>query len=299
MRLLLSLVRFSFNTGLLLLALLAVAIIFGSMLNGNSHQVRRAPGPVNSIAVAPVDPARVKIPPGWRMEQLAEYLHSAGIMDGNQLLDLAHKGNALNRPVLSDRPANTSYEGYLFPGTYNLSNNPTPEYLVARMLENMGNQLPTGAFELARQQGLTLYQVITLASIIERETANTEEKPIIASVYLNRLNPANNEPYLRADPTVQYAMGYQTKSGQWWKTPVSLDEYDDEDSPYNTYLYQGLPPGPISSPGIDSILAVLYPAQTNYLFFVCRLPNCADGRHTFAATYEEHLQNVAVYWGQQ
>ena len=298
MRLFGSLLRFVFNTTLLLVAVVVVVAIFSSLVNG-ANQIRGIPAPVTFRPVDPVDPAHVQIPPGWRMEQLAEYLHSADIMDGNQLLNLVHKGNALNHPVLTDRPANKSYEGYLFPGTYDLSNNPTPEYLVAQMLENMGNQLPYDAFGLARQQGLTMYEVITLASIIERETANTQEKPIIASVYLNRLNPANNEPYLRADPTVQYAMGYQKNTGQWWKSPVTLDEYDKVNSPYNTYLYKGLPPGPISSPGIDSILAVLYPAKTDYLFFVCRRPNCADGQHTFATTYEEHLQNVAVYWGQQ
>jgi UPF0755 protein len=93
-------------------------------------------------------------------------------------------------------------------------------------------------------------------------------------------------------------MGYQSGSRQWWKSPVSLEEYKGVDSPYNTYLYPGLPPGPIASPGLASIMAVLQPAQTDYLFFVCRRPRCEGGEHVFSGTYEEHLQNARVYWEQ-
>jgi len=99
---------------------------------------------------------------------------------------------------------------------------------------------------------------------------------------------------LQADPTVQYAMGFQPESGQWWKTPVTLDEYQNVNSPYNTYLYPGLPPGPICSPGAGSIVAVLQPAQTSYLFFLAR----GDGTHVFAETWEEHERNVQQYQGQ-
>ena len=118
----------------------------------------------------------------------------------------------------------------------------------------------------------------------------------MASVYLNRLDPGSGAPNLQADPTVQYALGYQPDTDQWWKTPINIDEYIVVDSPYNTYLYEGLPPGPIASPSLDSIMAVLQPAETDYLFFVCRRPNCENGEHAFAATYEEHLQNAQTYW---
>ncbi len=94
-------------------------------------------------------------------------------------------------------------------------------------------------------------------------------------------------------------MGYQSETDQWWKTPVSLEEYDAVDSPYNTYLYPGLPPGPIANPGLASIMAVLQPAETDYFFFVCRRPRCEGGEHVFARTYEEHLENVATYYGNE
>jgi UPF0755 protein len=164
------------------------------------------------------------------------------------------------------------------------------------MLDNLAAQLPAGVEDLAQEQGLTFYEVLTLASIVEREAVLDEERPTIASVYLNRLNNSRN--YLESDATAQYAMGFQADSGQWWKTPVTLDELTAAESPYNTYLNPGLPPGPIANPGIASIEAVLQPAQTDYLFFVCARPNCEGGNHVFAKTYEEHLRNVKNYYGQ-
>ncbi len=240
----------------------------------------------------------VTVPPGWRLEQLAEHLAANGLMDGNLFLQQAQQGVLVKHPLLADRPAGQSYEGYLFPGTYPLPEQPTPADLIAQMLNQMSFQLPAEVTRLARQRGLTFHQLLTLASIVERETGLDEERPLIASVYLNRLKRGSSLPYLQADPTVQYAMGYQAATGQWWKTPVTLEEYKQVNSPYNTYLYPGLPPGPIASPGLASIMAVLQPAETNYLFFVCSQPNCKGGQHTFAVSYEEHLQNVAVYMGQ-
>lgn len=239
----------------------------------------------------------VHVPSGWRMEQLAQHLTDNELMDGALFLRQAREGVVVSHPLLADRPAGQSYEGYLFPGTYPLPDGAAPADLIARMLDAMAGQLPPNVLNLAQQHGLTFYQVLTLASIVERETAMAAEKPFIASVYLNRLAPGSPYPLLQADPTVQYALGYQWGSGQWWKTPMRLDEYNQVNSPYNTYLYPGLPPGPIASPNLDSIMAVLQPAPSNYYFFVCRRPDCEGGQHVFAATYDEHLQNVAVYLG--
>ncbi len=233
----------------------------------------------------------VTIPEGWRAEQIAEMLTNEGVMDGSAFLVAVRGGTIVEHNILFDRPAGESYEGYLFPDTYRLPQNATPEDLIQRMLDNLASKLPANAIDLASQQGLSFYNVLTIASIVEREAVLAEERPIIASVYLNRLQQGM---YLQADPTVQYAMGYQPDSRQWWKTPVTLEEYSAVDSPYNTYLHPGLPPGPIANPGIDSIMAVLQPASTNYLFFVAY----GDGKHVFAETYEEHQKNVAKYQGQ-
>jgi UPF0755 protein len=113
---------------------------------------------------------------------------------------------------------------------------------------------------------------------------------MIARVYLNRLGRGMQ---LQADPTVQYAMGYQPDTGRWWKAPMFLEEYDGVESPYNTYKVTGLPPGPICSPSLDSVRAVLEPAEHSYLFFVA-LPD-GSGRHAFSTTFEKHLENVRKY----
>ena len=138
------------------------------------------------------------------------------------------------------------------------------------------------------EREMTIYQVVTLASIVEREAVVAEERPIIAGVFLNRLEKGMS---LESCPTVQYALGYQEDAAQWWKTPVTLEEFDHVDSPYNTYLNPGLPPGPICNPGLASIQAVLEPVKSDYLYFLAK----GDGSHAFAKTFEEHLQNQQKY----
>jgi UPF0755 protein len=228
----------------------------------------------------------ITIPEGWRAEQVAELLTRERVMDGSLFLATVRQGTGVEHPLLADRPPGASYEGYLFPDTYRLPIKATPEDLVGRMLENMASKIPPNALELAAAQGYTFFEILTVASIVEREAVVPEERPTIASVYLNRLV---QNMYLQADPTVQYAMGYQTDTGQWWKTPVTLEEYSQVDSPYNTYLNPGLPPGPIANPGASSINAVLQPAQTSYLFLMA----CGGGAHVFAEDFGAHEANVA------
>jgi len=131
-------------------------------------------------------------------------------------------------------------------------------------------------------QGLTPYQGLILASIVQREAVVEEEMPLIASVYLNRLH--SGMP-LEADPTVQYALGHP---GQWWKSPLEAGDTQVE-SPFNTYRRSGLPPAPIANPGETALRAVAFPANTSYLFF--RAACDGSGRHVFSETYQEHLQN--------
>jgi UPF0755 protein len=136
---------------------------------------------------------------------------------------------------------------------------------------------------------MTVQDVIILASIVEREAVLSEERPIIASVYLNRLDPAYVEETalrLSSDPTIQYAKGYDPETQSWWN-PMLPGEGQTVESPYNTFKVQGLPPGPISNPGLASILAVLNPADTGFLYFHA----IGDGSHAFASTLQEHLQN--------
>jgi UPF0755 protein len=251
----------------------------------------------------------VTIPEGWRLEQTADALSDggtiaplSGIFDGDEYRRLATQpgwkpdsieGTGEPWAFLSLRPADATLEGYLYPDTYQLdAENATATELLRRQIEAFSAKVLPVYIEASEGMSttLSLHETLTLASIVEREAVAADERPTIAGVYLNRLAKGMK---LEADPTVQYAMGYQPETDQWWKSPVFLEEYGSVISPYNTYLNPGLPPGPIASPGLGSIEAVLSPAQHDYLFFVA-LPD-GSGRHAFSRTLDEHLENVRRY----
>ncbi len=242
----------------------------------------------------------VTIPEGWRLEQTADFLDAAQVVDGGRYRALAASGDLGTLdpgryPFLGSRPVGASLEGYLFPDTYEIpAEDAVAEDLLGRQLDAFAARI-VPLFDEAKAIGTTsldLYAALTVASIVEREAVAADERPAIAGVYLNRLAIGMK---LEADPTVQYGMGYQPASGQWWKSPVFLEEYSSVNSPYNTYLYAGLPPGPIASPGLGSVQAVLAPEEHDYLYFVA-LPD-GSGRHVFATTFDEHLINVQRYQG--
>jgi UPF0755 protein len=187
-------------------------------------------------------------------------------------------------------PAPGSLEGYLFPETYEVPQK-VPGTQVVDLMIRMFNQRVGQQLRSNSELNLSPHQLLTVASIVEREAQQPSERPLIASVYLNRL--ARQLP-LQADPTVQYAVasrdGPLAASYGYWKQ--DLTEADLAlDSPYNTYVHAGLPPAPICNPGEASIRAVLQPAQTDYLYFVAR--EDGSGLHLFARTLDEHNANVA------
>ncbi len=235
---------------------------------------------------ARLEEVTVTIPEGWRAEQIAQMLTRENVIDGDEFLALVRKGK-FDYGLLRDRPEGSSLEGFLFPETYRIPAQAKAGDLIERMLSTLDERFTPEMRRLAAEQGMTIYEVLTLASIVEREAVIAEERPLIASVFLNRLKQGMN---LQADPTIQYAKGYDATTGQWW-APVTPEDWERVNSPYNTYLYPGLPPGPICSPGLSAIQAVLEPAATEYLFFLAK----GDGSHAFATTYEEHLQNQELY----
>ncbi len=249
------------------------------------------------------DAVMVTIPEGWRMEQVAWLVEEQGIMRGDDFLAYARTA-VYDYPWLTSRPTGASLEGFLFPDTYELPTEAVPANLVDAMLatfdarvapEIEGRLAGRTIFDLnlSDYRPLTLFDVVTLASIVEREAVLDEERPIIASVYYNRLDPAYVEETalrLSADPTIQYAKGLDPETGNWWN-PMLPGEGQTVESPYNTFRIQGLPPGPICSPGLASMLAVLNPADTNYLYFHA----IGDGKHVFASTLEEHMRNQEQY----
>jgi len=235
---------------------------------------------------ARIEEVTVTIPEGWRAEQVAQMLTKENIADGDEFLALM-RGGKFDYSLLRDRPEGSSLEGFLFPETYRIPAQAEAEDLIERMLSTLEERFTPEMRQLAAERGMTVYQVMTLASIVEREAVIAEERPLIAGVFLNRLEQGMP---LQADPTVQYAKGYDATTGQWW-APVTPEDWQGVDSPYSTYLYPSLPPGPICSPGLSAIQAVLEPTDTEYLFFLAR----GDGSHVFAVTYEEHLQNQELY----
>jgi UPF0755 protein len=225
------------------------------------------------------------VPEGWRSEQIAEALPATQApFSPQQFLEASQSGSLL--PALSaELPDPGRLEGFLFPDTYHLTQDSQPADLVAEMLETFDLRVGPELRSAFGQQGLSLYQAVTLASIVEREAVVTDERPLIASVFLNRLA---QDIKLDADPTVQYALGRQP-DGAWWKTALSLEDLQ-VDSPYNTYRYAGLPPTPIANPGLASLRAVAFPEPSPYLYF--RAACDGSGRHTFAETFDQHLLNA-------
>lgn len=221
--------------------------------------------------------------PGWRMEEIAAALPTSGLAITPEEF-LSARGNLPSGyDFLSEVD---SVEGYLMPDTYILPRNTSVGELINTLVRNFGLQLTTDMRLGLQQQGLTIREAVILASIVEREAIRDEEKPLIASVYLNRLRIGMK---LDADPTVQYSLGYDYGRSSWWKSPLSLDDLR-YDSPFNTYIYAGLPPGPIANPSMDSLEAVAYPAETTYYYFRAK----CDGSnyHAFANDFESHLLNA-------
>ena len=232
----------------------------------------------------------ITIPEGWRAEQIAALLEEVDLASAQEFMRAVRQGST-KYDFLSDRPAGSpvGLEGFLFPDTYQLPQNRLPEHLVDIMLQNWERRLPAELRQKAIQQDISLYEAVTLASIVEREAAIAEERGLIAGVYLNRLERGM---YLQSDPTVQYAKGYSEETERWWN-PMIQEEAITVASPYNTFLNPGLPPGPICNPGLASLKAVLEPEDSDYLFFYHK----GDGSHAFAVTYEEHLRNEELYGG--
>ena len=231
----------------------------------------------------------VRFQEGWRTEQYAEQLVQAGLIQTTDQFTQAIQNGTWSYDFLASRPNENSLDGFLFPDTYQFRADATPDDIVNTMLQNFEARVPAAEQAKAQDLGMNLYQVMIVASIVEREAVVPDERPIIASVYYNRLK--QNMP-LQADPTVQYAMG---TTSNWWPE-VTPDDLNVQ-SPYNTYQTPGLPPGPICNPSLASIDAALNPAQTDYLYFVAK--GDGSGSHVFAKTYDEQLQNIQKYEGSQ
>ncbi len=238
-------------------------------------------GIVRALAQGDVELIRFTIPEGVSMKNMADLLEAKGLASKERFLHLAAGQDHDFKVIEGDMEFSGNLEGYLFPDTYIVETGVTEEEIITIMVRRFAKAvLPEWSGENVHENArkLGLHGVITLASIIEKEAKLSEERPLVASVFYNRLRL---KMPLQSCATVQFALGS-------WKTRLTLDDLET-DSPYNTYLTPGLPPGPIASPGLSSVRAALLPATSDYLFFAAD----QKGGHVFSRTFKEHQNAIA------
>lgn len=259
----------------------ALSLARGSFrrLKAGEYEIPRGAGTHTVLAL--IESGRIKQhlvlhPEGATLAEFGRTLEGSGIVSAT-VFYRATRNPALLKTLDVE---GESAEGYLFPDTYQLVRGMAPEEIVTRMVQRLRGKLGSEIIARARQRGLSVHGLLTLASIIEREAAAPEELPLISAVFWNRLRL---DMPLQADPTVQYALG---------KDRRALTRADLQiDHPFNTYRRTGLPPGPIASPGLRAIEAALAPAPVKYLYFV----KTDERRHHFSTTVEEHNAAVSRY----
>jgi UPF0755 protein len=229
---------------------------------------------------------RFTIPEGFTVKQIADKLEEAGDVKASELLALDKDPGKLELKLpqgaeVTDSKLLYPLEGYLFPETYEMKKGSTAKDILQRMTQETADKLAAvpDLAEKLKERNLTLHQLLTVASLVEKEAAVPNERPLIAGVIYNRMK---QDMRLEIDATVQYALG---------ETKDRLYEKDLQvDSPYNTYRNKGLPPGPIANPGVASIEAALNPKASDYLFYVTKKDGSRE--HLFAKTYAEHQKNI-------
>ncbi|MBU1171571.1 MAG: endolytic transglycosylase MltG [Proteobacteria bacterium] len=221
---------------------------------------------------------KITIPEGYNLYQIGHAIQEAGICSETDFIAAA-TDPALARQFAIPEPAET-FEGYLFPETYHFPKGVSPNVIIKTMVGRFRSVFKQAWYERATALGFSLHEVLTLASIIEKETGDARERPLISSVFHNRLG---KNMRLETDPTVIY--GIKDFDGNLTKKHLKAQ------TPYNTYKRKGLPPGPIANPGLASIEAALYPEDSTYLYFVSR----KDKTHQFSTNIRDHINSVRKY----
>ena len=227
---------------------------------------------------------KITVPEGYELRQIIELCVEKGLGTEDGFKNAIQNADFDYWFLDGLSKSDVYLEGYLFPATYTFSKGDSEETILKGMLDKFNSVFTEEMKQRANELNMSVHEIITLASIVEREAGNDEERPIVASVFYNRLH-STTYPYLESCATVQYILKE--------RKPVLSNEDTRIDSPYNTYKNPGLPPNPIASPGLESINATLYPDTTDYLFFV--LGN--DGKHVFSKTYDEHLAAISEIRG--
>lgn len=257
-----------------------------------------------------IEEIKITLLEGWTNQDIADYLEKKGLLSAKEFMSSQNSYDFSNLPFLQDKPKNTSLEGYLFPDTYIVDKKTiTPEAIISKQLKNFSNKLFLASSDVPTTQsnpfvykilgfdnihskgfeGLSLHDVLTLASIVEKETGIDlgkldsnqssridEERRIVAGIFLNRMAIGQA---LESDATINYITGKNIARST--ESDLALN------SPYNTYKYNGLPPGPIANPSFSSIKAVLHPIKTDYYYFLHKQPS---GEVVYSKTFEEHRE---------
>ncbi|MHA1289933.1 MAG: endolytic transglycosylase MltG [Candidatus Thorarchaeota archaeon] len=240
----------------------------------------------SALQDATPDHVKLSILPGWRLEEIAQSLPTSGLeISPEEFLSVTSQ-KPVGYSFSSSLPEDATMEGLMPPGIYELPRNIPVDQLLHQLLSIFESRLTTELLQGFNRQMLSPFQALNIASIVEKEAINDTEMPLIASVYINRHSAGIK---LEADPTVQYALGHDEYQNTWWKSPLSLIDLQI-DSPYNTYLNPGLPPGPISNPSQKALRAVAFPEKSPYFYF--RAACDESGNHVFAETFEEHQANA-------
>jgi UPF0755 protein len=234
---------------------------------------------IDKLTAGDIYTRRITFPEGLTIAEMARLFESREFGKASDFLEASKKASLI-RDLDPQAP---DLEGYLFPDTYALPRGASADRLIAAMVDRFKATYTQELRDKARDQGLTTRQVLSLASLVEKETAKDEERPLVSAVYRNRLRIGMG---MQADPTVVYALQKAGRyDGNIRREDLSFD------SPYNTYKYGGLPPGPIAAPGRAALEATLNPAAVDYLYFVSR----NDGSHVFATTLDQHNANVREF----
>jgi UPF0755 protein len=222
------------------------------------------------------------IPEGYNIVQIKNRLVENGIVTEEAFMEEIRNGEFDYRFLADCPPGDERLEGFLYPDTYEVFEGEDAHSVIGRMLENFDSKFKDEYYTRAEERGISVRDAVTMGSIIERESKAPEERPVMAAVFYNRLDTGMK---LESCATVQYILG----------EPKEILTYDDIaiDSPYNTYIYSGLPPGPICNPRMASIEAALYPDSNDYIFFV--LSPALDGTHNFSVDYDDFLDYKAEY----
>jgi UPF0755 protein len=253
------------------------------------NQSMSIPQIAQALQKGKIEEVSVTIPEGKRMEEVAQIVANQVPISATDFLALAKDPGPWKAqyPFLNELPPQATLEGYLFPDTYSLPKDKiSARDLINRMLSNFNSKMTAQIRSDVQASGRTLFDVVRLASIVEREAQQASERPTIAGVYSNRLKAGMA---LDADPTVQYALGNTREPGHWWPQ-ITQDDYQGVQSPYNLYLNVDLPPGPIANAGFSALKAAAYPEKHAYYFF--RASCAQDGTHIFAKTLEEQIAHA-------